>query len=101
MKITRRQAHEKLTSIKNGTIYSVTFIKKDGTVRVMNSIKGTRRGVKGVGLKFDPAAKNLIPVYDVQLAKQDPSNPEKCWRMVNLETVTDLCIDKQEYSVID
>ena len=49
MKITRQTAKQMISELKNGTIYSVTFIKKDGSVRLMNSIKGTGRGVKGVG----------------------------------------------------
>ena len=97
--LTRLQAKELITSLKNGTIYSVKFVKKDGTERLMNSIKGTSKGVKGVGLKFDAEERNLIPVYDIQLAKKDPSNPDKCWRMVNVETLLEVSVNHQTYKV--
>lgn len=99
MKITRQTAKQMISELKNGTIYSVTFIKKDGSVRLMNSIKGTGRGVKGVGLKFDAEEKNLIPVYDIQLAKKDPANPDKCWRMINVETIIEVSVNKEKYEV--
>ena len=97
--LTRLQAKELITSLKNGTIYSVKFIKKDGTERLMNSIKGTSKGVKGVGLKFDAEERNLIPVYDIQLAKKDPANPDKCWRMVNVETLLEVSVNHETYKV--
>lgn len=98
--IDRLAAKELITSLKNGTIYSVTFIKKDGSVRLMNSIKGTRKGVKGVGLKFNAEEKNLIPVYDIQLKKA--GNPEdKCWRMVNVSTLLEVKVNNEEYKVVD
>jgi hypothetical protein len=99
MKITRQTAKQMISELKNGTIYSVTFIKKDGSVRLMNSIKGTGRGVKGVGLKFDAEEKNLIPVYDIQLAKKDPANPDKCWRMINVETIIEVSVNKEKFEV--
>jgi len=101
MKITRQEAKSKIESLSNGTIYSVTFVKKDGTLRLMNSIKGTKRGVKGVGLKFDASEKGLIPVYDIQLAKKDPENPDKAWRIVNVNTLTEVVINKEKFEVID
>jgi hypothetical protein len=88
--ITAQQAKQKIQELSNGTIYSVTFIKKDGSRRLMNSIKGTRRGVTGVGMKYDPKEKDLLPVYDLQLAKKDPENPNKAWRMVNLNTISEI-----------
>lgn len=100
MKITRQEAKSKIDNLQNGTIYSVTFIKKDGSVRLMNSIKGTRKGVKGVGLKFDAEERGLIPVYDIQLAKKDPANPDKAWRMVNVNTLTEICVNKERFEVI-
>ena len=100
MKITRQEAKSMIDKLNNGTIYSVTFVKKDGSVRLMNSIKGTKRGVKGVGLKFDAEERGLIPVYDIQLAKKDPENPDKAWRMVNVNTLTEVCVNKERFEII-
>lgn len=101
MQITRQQAKTMIDDLSNGTIYSVTFVKKDGSIRLMNSIKGTKKGVKGVGLKFDPEEKGLIPVYDIQLAKKDPANPDRAWRSVNVNTLKEVCINKERFAVID
>ena len=96
--IPRTEVKSKIKGLKNGTIYSVTFVKKDGSLRVMNSIKGTRKGVTGEGLKFDADSRGLIPVYDLQLAKNgEPEN--KCWRMVNVETVQTITVDRETFSV--
>lgn len=101
MQITRQQAKTMIDDLSNGTIYSVTFVKKDGSIRLMNSIKGTKKGVKGVGLKFNPEEKGLIPVYDIQLAKKDPANPDRAWRSVNVNTLKEVCINKERFAVID
>ena len=93
------QVRDTIKSIDNGKIFSVTFIKKDGTERVMNTMNGTSRGVKGVGLSFDPEPKGLIPVYDLQIAKKE-ENKSKCWRMVNVNTVKSIKAEGVEYLVI-
>lgn len=98
--IPRKEVSEKLKGLKNGTMYSVTFVKKDGSIRLMNSIKGTRKGVTGEGLKYDADEKGLVPVYDLQLARKgEPEN--KCWRMVNLQTVKTITVDHETFSVED
>lgn len=98
--ISRLAAKELITGLKNGTIYSVTFIKKDGSVRLLNSVKGTSKGVKGVGLKFDAEEKNLIPVYDIQLRRA--GTPEdKCWRMVNVSTLLEVKVSNEAFTVVD
>jgi len=98
--IPRIKVKEVLNSLPNGTIYSVTFIKKDGSIRLMNSIKGTRKGVTGEGLKFDAEEKGLVPVYDLQLRNKG-TEENKCWRMVNVNTVQKLIVNKEEILVQD
>lgn len=65
----------------------------------MNSIKGTKRGVNGVGLRFDPKVKNLLPVYDLQAAKKDPENPNRAWRMINFSTIKEVTCGKVKFQV--
>jgi len=96
----RNEVRDKIASLPNGTIYSVTFTKKDGTQRLMNSIKGTSKGVNGVGAKYDAEAKGLIPVYDLQLRKQGVAE-NKCWRNVNVETVSKIVVNKEEFLIED
>lgn len=52
---------------EGGRIFSVDFIKRTtGEERKMNCRRGVSKGVKGVGLAFDPGPKALLPVYDLQ-----------------------------------
>ena len=39
----------------NCKIFSVEFIKKDGSHRLMNARLQVQKGVKGVGLRFNPS----------------------------------------------
>ena len=98
--INRTEVKDRIANLKNGTIYSVSFVKKDGSIRLMNSIVGTRKGVTGEGLKFDAKERGLMPVYDVQLRLQG-TEEHKCWRMVNLNTIFEVHINKETFSVID
>ena len=66
---------------KGGRIFSVTFIKKDGTVRRMAARLGVRKGVKGIGLKFDPSERGLMVVFDMH---------KREFRMINLNTIIEL-----------
>ena len=98
--IKRAAVKQTLNELKGGTIYSVTFTKKDGTQRLMNSIKGTRKGITGEGLKYDAEDRGLVPVYDLQLAKKGEAE-NKCWRMVNINTVQKIVVNHEEFIVED
>ena len=79
---------EKLQSSK-GKIFTVTFIKKDGTMRVMNCRLGVKKNLKGVGRRYNPDNFNLLSVYDMQ---------KKAYRMINLETIQEIKIGGQVYA---
>jgi len=59
----------------DGKIFSVKFIKKDGSLRKMICRLGVKKNLTGEGLKFDPIKKRLLPVFDMR--KND-------YRMINL-----------------
>jgi hypothetical protein len=61
-----------------GKIFSVTFVKKDGSVRKMTARLGVKKDLKGVGLSFDPTAKQLVVVFDMH---------KRAYRMINLQTI--------------
>ena len=67
-----------LEQIKNGKIFSVTFVKKDGSLRKMTARLGVKKDLKGVGLSFDPASKQLVVVFDMH---------KRAYRMINLQTI--------------
>jgi hypothetical protein len=69
------------------TIFSVEFIKKDGTIRTMVARLHVKKGVKGTGMAYNPIEKGLIPVWDMQ---------KNGFRMINLKTVTKLQIKGEE-----
>jgi hypothetical protein len=81
----------KMIKDTKGKFFTVTFIKRtDGSVRVMNARLGVKAYLKGGVLPYDPATKNLIPVFDI---------PKKEYRMINLDTITKLKIGSKEYDV--
>jgi hypothetical protein len=73
-----------------GKFFTVTFIKKDGSERVMNARLGVKKYLKGGTLAYDPAEFNYITVYDMGA---------KGYRMVNANTIKNLKIGKNEYIV--
>lgn len=83
---------EALTRIKatNGKVFSVIFLKKDGTNRHMNCRLGVTKHVNGKGLKYDPKDYNLITVFDMTA---------KGYRMINLETIKTLQIKGEIFTV--
>jgi hypothetical protein len=53
-----------LNLVDDKHIFSVRFLKKDGTERTMNCMFGVQKHVTGKGKKFDDADHNLITVYE-------------------------------------
>ncbi len=89
-KITREYA-EKLIRSSNGAIFSVSFVKADGSYRDMTCRTGVRKGVNGKGLAFEPSDYDLKTVYDVQA---------KGFRMINLDSLYRLTMDGQTFEVV-
>lgn len=80
--MTREEAKQAIFNT-NGKIFNVKFVKKDGTLRSMTCRREVKKGVTGVGMKYDPAKYNLITVYDMQ----------KGFRMVNASTIKEVTIN--------
>jgi len=87
--VTKDEAKQLIKDTK-GKFFTVTFIKKDGTTRIMNARLGVKAYLKGGELPYDPEAKGLIPVYDVKTGD---------YRMVNINTITDLKIGNNIYKI--
>lgn len=73
-----------------GKVFTVVFLKKDGTQRKMNCRLGVSKQVNGNGLAYNPADHNLITVFDMK---------EKGYRMINTETLTAMQISGKFYIV--
>ena len=79
-----------LQNVSNGLIFTVDFVKRsNGELRTMNCRKGVRKGVSGVGLKYNPAAKALVPVFDMK----------KGFRMIALESIQRIAMGGKVYQV--
>ena len=87
--ITELQA-QSLMEASGGHIFTAIFTKNNGKLRRMNCRRGVKKGVKGVGLKYNPPEKRLLTVFDMQ------SNG---FRMVNLKTLEALHINKEKYLI--
>ena len=74
----RPSSDEMVKMIKStkGKWFSCTFIKKDGSKRVMNGRIGCHKGIKGIGRKLQK--ENLVTVFDAQA---------KSYRMINVDTM--------------
>lgn len=100
MKLRRSDLITKIRGLRNGTLYSVKFVKKDGTVRKLTSIKGTRKGVTGEGMSYNPEERGMITAYDMQLAKKKLP-PKDCWRIINAATAIELRCNKEVFEIED
>ena len=90
----RMSLQEFKESVNDGKFFTVEFRKRtDGTVRTMNCRRGVSKGVKGVGMSYDPAKKNLLVVYEIVAGKE-----ENHFRMVNLEDLIYLKHDGREWT---
>ena len=61
-----------------GRIFSVVFVKADGTERRLVGRLGVTRHLRGGSQPYDPAAYNLLTVFDMQKGQ---------YRNINLGTV--------------
>ena len=70
-------------------IFSVDFIKRTtGEPRTMTCRLGVKKGTVGGEIPFDIVEKRVLPVFDLQ--KND-------FRMINLDTVTEIRANGQVY----
>jgi hypothetical protein len=90
IRVSRDEIIQRIKDTK-GAFFTVTFIKKDGSKRVMNARFGVKAYLKGGELPYDPIAKGLLPVFDIQ---------KKEYRMINTQTVLSAKIGNEEYTTI-
>ncbi len=80
----------KLSSIidaSNGKFVSVTFIKKDGSTRVLVGRLGVKKHLKGGVSTLD--SDKFITIYDTQ---------NEGYRAINRETIQSVRIDGEEFT---
>ena len=88
--INRTKAKELIKESK-GKIFSTTFVKKDNTIRTLTSRTGKQYKSKtGKKAPYKPSDYNLIALYDMR---------KKAFRMLNLNTLITLSINKEKYLI--
>jgi hypothetical protein len=81
-----------------GSIITVDFIKKDGAKRTLNGRIGVKAFVKGTGRPITNYP-HLIGIYDLQIAKANPENPELAYRCMKKDSVIAARIGGVSYEV--
>ena len=90
IKISTDEAKELIHDYRN-QIFTCKFVKKDGSHRIMNARLGVKKGVKGVGLNYNPDDYNHIIAYDL---KNDG------FRTININTLLYLRTNKKKYTIV-
>ena len=88
-KISRKDILHLLEQNK-GSIFSVVFLKKDGSIRHMTCRFGVKKHLKGGKLKFNPLERSLLVVFDMQ---------KESYRMIILETISNINMKGVDYYV--
>ena len=74
----------------NGKFFSAVFIKKNGDKRFIHCMTKSKKGVKGVGLKYNPDAVNNVIVKDLKIHQ---------FRTINVDTLIELNTGGVKYEV--
>ena len=75
-----------------GKIFSVVFKKRTtGEWRKLVGRLGVRKDINGTGLKYDPASRQLMSVYDMQ---------NQGWRMINKDSISELQTKGESYVIL-
>ena len=88
-KISRKDILHLLEQNK-GNVFSVVFLKKDGSIRHMTCRFGVKKHLKGGELKFNPIERSLLVVFDMQKDQH---------RFINLETLSQIRHGGEVYEV--
>lgn len=86
-----REKLDKLLTDQAGKFFTVTFIKKDGTVRKSNGRFGVKKYLKGGTNKVTRYDNTYDTTFDVQVMG---------YRTINLHTITSVRANNCEYFVL-
>ena len=89
-RISKAEAKDLIKASK-GKIFTAKNIKKDGSRRVLNGRLNVQKGVKGLGLGYNPDDFNMMTVFDMQ---------KENFRKLNVDTMYELAINKEKYEVV-
>ena len=78
-----------------GAFFTVKFIKKDGTERVMNARFGVKKHLKGGSLPYDRVQKGLLSLWDPKAAEETGNG----YRLLSVGAILSAKINGVEYIV--
>jgi hypothetical protein len=79
-----------LRELVGNKIFSVEFIKKNGTLRKMVCRLGVKKHLKGGELGYDPEALNYLTVFDLQSEE---------YRTINVNTLKSITFEGITYEI--
>lgn len=85
VKIRSSEVEALIDSITPGKYFSVTFEKRDGSFRFLETIKDLSFGVTGSGGPYEPRERGIVNLYDIDLAAT--KEPKESWRAVRYDSV--------------
>ena len=91
IQITKEEA-KKLIFDTKGRMFTVLFIKKDGSERIMNARLGVKKHLKGGELRYNPNDFNMITVFDVKAGG---------YRMISINTLKKIKFANKVYEIMD
>ena len=92
MKTISKETAKKHIYKTNGKFFSAVFIKKNGDKRFIHCMTKSKKGVKGVGLKYNPDKVNNVIVKDLKIHQ---------FRTINVDTLIELNAGGVKYKVED
>jgi hypothetical protein len=97
-RITSAEAGKLVEEYKGNQFFTVTFTKRTNSkIRVMNCRKNVKKYLKGGDRAYDPKAKKLVFVWDVQIPDR-----AKAYRSIPLDAIKRISMSGgKEYVVIN
>jgi len=89
MKVSKMEL-KKFREMVGDKIFSVEFIKKDGSIREMTARFGVTKHLKGGELSYDPSKKGYMIVFDMS---------KKEYRTINMNTLKRVTFSGIEYII--
>ena len=90
MKTINKDTAKKHIYKTNGKFFSAVFIKKNGDKRYIHCMTRSKKGVKGVGLSYNPDERNNVIVKDLKIHE---------FRTINIDTLVQLTTGGVKYNV--
>ena len=90
MKTINKETAKKHIYKTNGKFFSAVFIKKNGDKRFIHCMTRSKKGVKGVGLSYNPDERNNVIVKDLKIHE---------FRTINIDTLVQLTTGGVKYNV--